>query len=97
MLTVVSSGQSAVSERHPSLAQSKVLASAVWSNSQDETKAGLLPGKTTSRCSEIFNISSNHRAWWHDDSAIMCKSLQEAVLTYLFYIIGNGEYGVWTV
>lgn len=45
--TVVSSGQSAVSERHPSLTQSEVLASAVWSNSQDEAKARVVQGKKT--------------------------------------------------
>lgn len=44
------SGQSPVSERHPSISQSKVLASAVWSNWQDETERNSLPGKKLEQC-----------------------------------------------
>lgn len=43
----VPSGQSAVSERHPRLTQSQVLAPAVWSYRQDEATQKPLPGKNT--------------------------------------------------
>ncbi len=68
-VTNVSLGQSAVSERHPCLAQSEVLASAVWSDWQKETKRRTLQRKKTklSRCGGCFQISriggSNNICW----------------------------------
>lgn len=54
------SGQSAMSERHPRLPQSQVLAYAVWCYRQDETKRTPLPGKALQSEAESANTLVQH-------------------------------------
>lgn len=51
----VPTGQSAVSERHPRLTQSQVLATAVRSYRQDERKRKPLPGKKNQTAVTVVN------------------------------------------